>query len=98
MVCRPDVESRFLGLLLRERDHHLVVRRGTEGLDAGIMNAGPVGRLTNSVRVRRLRKLDIDQRASAKIDAQVDVVPEKNREDARHAEDQRKSEEVPLLP
>ncbi len=71
---------------------------GAVGLDAGIVDAGTVGRLANSVRVRRLLKLDIDQRAAAEIDAQIDVVPEQNREDARHAEDQRKGEEVPLLP
>ncbi len=62
------------------------------------MDAGAVDGLANSVDVWLLVKLNVDQRAAAEIDAQLDAVPEKHRQNARYAEDQRKGEEVPLLP
>ena len=66
--------------------------------ECGVMDAGAVDCLANPVEVWRLLELDVDQRAAAKIYSQLDAMPEKNRQDTRYAENQRKGEEVPLLP
>jgi hypothetical protein len=42
-------------------------------------------------------KLDFDQRASAKVNPQRNAMPEQHGKDTGHADDERESEEVPLL-
>jgi hypothetical protein len=62
------------------------------------VDAGAIDRLANPVDVRRLIELHVDQGAAAKVDPQLDAMPEKYRQDPRNTEDQRKGEEVPLFP
>jgi hypothetical protein len=62
------------------------------------MDAGMVHRLADPVGVWRLLELNIDQRAAAKVDPQLDAMPEKDGQDSGNTEDQRKGEEVPLFP
>ncbi len=97
MACRPASSIRFIGLPFRQRDHHLVAR-GSIGRNPGVMDTGTVDGVADLVHIRLLGKPDVNQRAALEIDAQVDVVPEQHGKNARHAEDQRETEEVPLLP
>ena len=88
--------------LLREGDDDLIRRRLadplTKRLDAAIADAGPVDRLAYAVRRRRRVKLHIDQRAALEVDPQWNVAPEKDGQQASHAEDEGEAEEIPLLP
>ena len=62
------------------------------------MDSGAIHRLADPVGVWRLLELNVNQRATTKVDPQLDVVPKKDRQDSRYAEDQRKGEEIPLFP
>ena len=91
------IERRFAGLLHAEINQHLVVGRRPVGLNLGIVQTGAVHVGANLVEVRRLRELDVDQRAAAELNAQRNVVPEQHGEDSGDAEDQREGKEVPFL-
>src|ERR1700722_12372227 len=93
---------RLLHLLLRQGDDHLVARSLpqplAERLDAEIANAGLVHRRTDAVGGRRGVELHVDQRAALEVDAQRNAVPEENRQQAGHTENEREAEEIPFLP
>src|ERR1700723_1469979 len=83
------IEGRLLGFFLRQRDSYLLLRRRSVGLDAAVMDAGAVHRLADPVGVWRLLELNIDQCAAAKVDSQLDAMPEEDRKDSGNTEDQR---------
>ena len=91
------IESFFAGFADIEVDEHLVQRGPIVRLNFGIFQASTIQIRADRVHVRRVRELHIDQRSAAEIDAPRDVVPEQHGKYARHAEDQRKGEKVPLL-
>ena len=43
-------------------------------------------------------EFDADDRATAEVDVQRQMMPEKDGKQARYAEDEREAEEIPLLP
>ena len=62
------------------------------------MVAGVVDCTTNFVVVGSAGKFHVDQGSALKVDAQRNVMPESDRQDAGDAEDQGEAKEVPLLP
>src|ERR1700733_4505085 len=93
---------RLLHLFLWQRDDHLVARTLpdliAEGLNAAVADTGLVHSITDAVRRRRRVELDVDQRAALEVDADRNMVPKEDGQQAGHAEDEREAEEIPLLP
>ena len=61
------------------------------------MDACLIHCLAHPVGVSRLVRLDIDQGAALEVDTAWNAMPEKHREYARDAENEREAEEIPLL-
>ncbi len=98
MVCRPVSRAdSWVSFCASEIATCFCAGRSV-GLNAAVVDAGAIDRLTDPVDVRRLLKLNVDQRAAAKVDPQLDAMPEKDRQHSRYAEDQREGEEIPLFP
>ena len=72
------IESFFAGLAHVQIDEHFVQRGLIVGLDFRILQPRAIQVGANRIHVRRVRKLHVNQRAAAEINAPRNVVPEQH--------------------